>query len=104
MDRVEATSATWLGSTLGCARCHDHKYDPFKQKDFYRFYAFFNNVWENGLDGQRGNAKPYLMLPSDEQKTKLDEITKTLDALKEKVDRESVKESQRCVRHELATT
>ena len=95
VDRVEATSATWLGSTLGCARCHDHKYDPFKQKDFYRFYAFFNNVWENGLDGQRGNAKPYLMLPSDEQKTKLDEITKTLDALKEKVDRESVKESQR---------
>jgi hypothetical protein len=94
VDRVDTTAATWLGSTIGCARCHDHKYDPFKQKDFYRFYAFFNNVWENGLDGQRGNARPYLMLPTPEQKTELDSLKKKLDDLAEKVDRKSVDDAQ----------
>ncbi|MDQ6665444.1 MAG: DUF1549 domain-containing protein, partial [Acidobacteriota bacterium] len=44
VDRVEATSVVWMGTTMGCARCHDHKYDPIKQKDFYRFFAFFNTV------------------------------------------------------------
>ena len=48
IDRVEATSAVWLGMTFGCARCHDHKYDPVSQKDFYSVYAFFNNVPESG--------------------------------------------------------
>jgi hypothetical protein len=67
VDRIEATSTTWLGITLGCARCHDHKYDPFTQKDFYSFGAFFNGVPEKGLDGYKGNAVPYLQLPSAEQ-------------------------------------
>lgn len=44
LDRVDTTSTVWLGSTLACARCHDHKYDPFKQKDYYRMAAFFNNA------------------------------------------------------------
>src|SRR3954447_13619837 len=68
VDRVEATSATWMGLTMCCARCHDHKYDPIRQKEFYRFYAFFNNVSEKGLDGRTGNAEPFMPLPSDEQK------------------------------------
>src|SRR5437867_3073824 len=66
VDRLEATSVVWLGTTMGCARCHDHKYDPIKQKDFYRFYAFFNTISEKGLDGRRGNAQPVLDLPSPE--------------------------------------
>jgi len=66
VDRLEATSVVWLGTTMGCARCHDHKYDPIKQKDFYRFYAFFNTVSEKGLDGRRGNAQPVMELPSPE--------------------------------------
>jgi hypothetical protein len=67
VDRIEATSTTWLGSTLGCARCHDHKYDPFTQKEFYSFGAFFNAVPEKGLDGKTGNAAPFLQLPNEQQ-------------------------------------
>lgn len=50
-DRVETTSTVWLGLTTGCARCHDHKYDPIKMTDFYRMFAFFHNVPEKGKDG-----------------------------------------------------
>ena len=48
VDRVETTSTVLLGLTLGCARCHDHKYDPFTQKEFYQLFAYFNNVPERG--------------------------------------------------------
>ncbi len=50
-DRVETTSTVWLGLTMGCARCHDHKYDPLSQEDFFELFAFFNNIDENGKDG-----------------------------------------------------
>lgn len=62
-DRVETTGAVWLGLTIGCARCHDHKYDPITQKNFYELFAFFNNVPENGMDGTKGNAAPVLTVP-----------------------------------------
>ncbi|MFN9430543.1 MAG: DUF1553 domain-containing protein [Acidobacteriota bacterium] len=69
IDRVETTGTAWLGLTVGCARCHDHKYDPIQQKDFYRMFAFFNNIAEKGLDGQKGNAAPVLKLPNELQAT-----------------------------------
>ncbi len=50
-DRVETTSTTWMGLTVGCARCHSHKYDPISQQEYYQLFAFFNNVPENGKDG-----------------------------------------------------
>ncbi|MEM8954433.1 MAG: DUF1553 domain-containing protein [Verrucomicrobiota bacterium] len=50
-DRVETTSTVWLGLTAGCARCHDHKYDPISQRDFFQLFAFFHNVPEKGKDG-----------------------------------------------------
>ena len=49
IDRVETVSATWLALTVGCGRCHDHKYDPISQREFYQFFAFFNNVPERGV-------------------------------------------------------
>src|SRR5712692_8152513 len=78
VDRVETTSTVWMGMTLGCARCHDHKYDPLRQKEFYRFYAFFNNIPEKGLDGRKGNAEPYLQIPSPEQERALKEVTRQI--------------------------
>jgi hypothetical protein len=70
-DRVETTATTWLGLTMGCARCHDHKYDPITQKEFYKFFAFFNNVPENGLDGQFYNSTPFIPAPRGEVRTQL---------------------------------
>ena len=70
-DRVETTSVVWLGLTMGCARCHDHKYDPIKQRDFYRMFAFFNNVPEKGLVYNFGNDEPMMKAPTPEQSSKL---------------------------------
>ena len=66
-NRVNTTATVWMGLTMRCAQCHDHKYDPIKQRDFYRFYGFFNNIEEQGLDGKFGNAKPFLRVPSPDQ-------------------------------------
>jgi mono/diheme cytochrome c family protein len=68
VDRVATTGVTWLGLTVACAQCHDHKYDPVTQKDFYQVYAFFHNVPENGKDGVRDrNPQPFLQVPSAPQ-------------------------------------
>jgi mono/diheme cytochrome c family protein len=74
VDRVNTTGTVWLGLTVGCAQCHDHKYDPIKQKEYYQLYAFYNNIPENGLDGQKGNAVPVLKIPTSEQKQDLDKL------------------------------
>jgi mono/diheme cytochrome c family protein len=77
-DRLETTSTIWLGLTVGCARCHDHKYDPLSQKDYYRLSAFFNNTSETGM-GNFGatfkrSAPPLLVLPTPSQQEKLDRL------------------------------
>ena len=72
IDRVETTSLTWLGLTLGCARCHDHKYDPISQKEFYQFFAFFNNVPESGMVGnETKNTDPTIPVPTAAQEVEL---------------------------------
>ena len=74
-----------MGLTLGCARCHDHKYDPITQKEFYQLYAFFNTVDEKGLDGYRGNARPTLELPTPEQDAKRTQLTEAIADLEKKL-------------------
>src|SRR6185369_15459571 len=71
-DRVRTTSISWLGLTMECARCHDHKFDPVTQKDFYRFFAFFNNIDETGEDGRFANAAPILPAPTRQQQQEMD--------------------------------
>lgn len=90
IDRMTTAGTTWLGITVGCARCHDHKFDPLTQRDFYSMYAFFNNVEEVGTGGPRdgrGNLKPYLKLPAPDVEKRLaaadDELKKVRDELKE---------------------
>jgi hypothetical protein len=80
IDRVTAVGTAFLGLTVQCAVCHDHKYDPFSQRDFYRLSAFFNNLDgepETGsgeLDKKRGLQPPYLELPSEGQAAQLAEL------------------------------
>ena len=74
VDRVNTTATVWLGLTVACSQCHDHKYDPLTQREFYQLYAFFHNVPENGLDGKKGNAEPLLKLPTDDQQKQLVEL------------------------------
>ena len=74
VDRVETTSTVWMGLTLGCARCHDHKYDPITQKEFYRVFAYFNNVPERGKAFKYGNSPPFIPAPTREQRAQLGEL------------------------------
>ncbi|MBX3745624.1 MAG: PSD1 domain-containing protein [Verrucomicrobiae bacterium] len=85
VDRVNTTSTVWLGLTMACAQCHDHKYDPLSEKEFYRFYAFFDNVPERGLDGNRGNAAPLLKLPTPEQEAELARLNHSLDEAQQRL-------------------
>lgn len=74
LDRVNTTGTVWLGLTVACTQCHDHKYDPISQKDYYSLYAFFNNVPEKGIDGSKGNASPMIRLPSPAQQSTIDHL------------------------------
>src|SRR5437870_2228198 len=78
VDRVDTTATVWLGLTLGCARCHDHKYDPFAQKEFYQLFAFFNNVPERGKAVKYGNSPPFIKSPTREQQAMLAQLDRAV--------------------------
>ncbi len=83
VDRVETTATMFLGLTMGCARCHDHKYDPISQREFYEFYAFFNSTEDKGFyNATRGNAGPQILLPTYAQQQELQKMEKKLAALR----------------------
>jgi Protein of unknown function (DUF1553)/Protein of unknown function (DUF1549)/Planctomycete cytochrome C len=86
VDRVNTTAAVWLGLTINCAQCHDHKYDPITQKEFYQLFSFFYNVPENGLDGSKGNASPLLKVPSAEQERRHIELTAAIQSAHEQME------------------
>ncbi len=71
VDRVETTSTVWLGLTLGCCRCHDHKYDPVSQKEFYGLFALFHQVPELGKTLRNENSPPLIKAPTRDQRRKL---------------------------------
>jgi len=104
-DRTETTGTVWLGLTIGCARCHDHKYDPISQKEFYQLFAFFNNVPEKGFVYNFGNEEPFIKAPLPEQQARLDwldravrEAQAKVDALRPKVERAQAKWETRAAR------
>jgi hypothetical protein len=89
VDRVETTATVFLGLTLGCARCHDHKYDPFKQKEFYEFLAFFNSVNEQGVyTEQPGNVPPLVKVPTPEDQRHLKELDAAIAAAEQAIQKQ----------------
>ena len=85
IDRVSTTGTVWLGLTLGCARCHSHKFDPISQKEFYQLFSYFNNVPENGRDGNQGNAVPMITVPIPEMQPKVEAARQEVTKLKEQL-------------------
>lgn len=81
-DRVRTTASVWLGATLGCAQCHDHKFDPYTARDFYSFAAFFADVEGPGVYGGGSKWAPVVMLPTPAQQTALQEIDDELAKLR----------------------
>ena len=80
VDRVETTSTVWMGITAGCARCHDHKYDPLSQRDFFRLFDFFNRVPEPGKAMRDTNSPPLILAPTAEQARRLAALHADADA------------------------
>jgi hypothetical protein len=77
-DRTETTSQVWLGLTAGCAVCHDHKFDPLTQKEFYSLAAFFNNTTQNAMDGNIKDTPPTIPVPRPEDRARWEALAKEL--------------------------
>ncbi len=81
-DRVHTTATVFMGLSMQCARCHDHKYDPLTQHDYYQFAAFFNNIPDKVVGYSQGRmAEPLLKVPSREQQTELDRLARRKDEI-----------------------
>ncbi|MCD6051250.1 MAG: Protein of unknown function (DUF1553)/Protein of unknown function (DUF1549)/Planctomycete [Verrucomicrobia bacterium] len=86
-DRVSTTSWVWLGLTANCAACHDHKFDPVTQKDFYAMAAFFRNTQQGGLDGNVKDSNPSITVISDAKDyARWQELPKAIEAAKKNVE------------------
>ncbi|MEL6923305.1 MAG: DUF1553 domain-containing protein, partial [Bacteroidota bacterium] len=85
-DRTNTTATAFLGLTMECARCHDHKFDPISQKEYYQMTAFFNNVKELGMTGDDGNYGPLLLLIDEETEAKVAAIDESIRAKEMEVD------------------
>ena len=87
VDRVDTTSTVWMGLTMGCARCHDHKYDPLPQKEYYQLLAYFNNIPESGRAIKFGNSEPWIKAPTPSQKDQLNSLQSAIDHAQARLDR-----------------
>jgi hypothetical protein len=85
VDRVTTTSTAFMGLTMSCARCHDHKFDSISQKEFYEMYAFFNRVPEQGKGGERGNDVPFIKVPTAEDLKYQEEAAAKIALFKEEL-------------------
>ena len=86
VDRVKTTANVWMGLTMECAQCHDHKYDPISQREYYQMFAYFNNTTDPGMQTRGGNQSPVVNVPPREQAGKLAELRKAIDGSDKKMD------------------
>ena len=84
-DRTETTSQVWMGLTAGCAVCHDHKYDPLSQKEFYQLSAYFNNTTQRAMDGNAKDTPPIIVVPKAADDTRWSEMERELPAAERRV-------------------
>jgi len=86
VDRVDTTATVWLGLTVGCARCHDHKYDPITQEEFYRLFAYFNTIPEHGRAIKIGNSPPFIQAPTPAQLKERERLDAELAEVRRRVE------------------
>ena len=85
VDRVTTTGTVFLGLSMECTRCHDHKYDPLTMVDFYSMFAFFNSLDGKAMDGNTARHAPIVKLPSEDQEQQTRRLTQEIDAIKTKI-------------------
>jgi mono/diheme cytochrome c family protein len=85
VDRVDTTGEVFLGLTIGCSRCHDHKYDPIKSKDYYQLFAIFNSLDEKPMDDNASLPAPIVRIPTREQKAALAKLDQKSEAIKQRI-------------------
>jgi hypothetical protein len=83
IDRIKATSGAWMGATMGCAQCHDHKYDPYTMEDFYSFGAFFADVKQDAVYGGNKNRDPSMTFIRDKYEAEYESLKQKVDAAKQ---------------------
>ncbi len=86
VDRVQTTSTVWLGLTAGCAACHDHKFDPLTQREFYQLFSYFYSLTENAMDGNALLPPPAVKAPSELQLAEQQRLTQRIAEAKDKMD------------------
>ncbi|NJN48615.1 MAG: DUF1549 domain-containing protein, partial [Alkalinema sp. RL_2_19] len=89
VDRTETMSTIFLGLTLGCAVCHDHKFDPVTQKEFYQLYAFYNASADAAMDGNALLPAPVMKVAQPDQLAKLAELEQRVADLRKQMDEQA---------------
>lgn len=87
VDRVDTTSTVFLGLTMGCARCHNHKYDPLTHREYYQLFAYFNSIPEDGRASNYGNSPPWIVAPTRLQQRRLDSFNRRIAVAEREIDR-----------------
>jgi hypothetical protein len=85
VDRVSTTGSVFLGLSVGCAQCHDHKFDPISARDFYSMFAFFNNLEADPMDGNKKDHAPVISVPTEEFRMRVADVDTRIENLKTKI-------------------
>ena len=85
VDRVQTTSNVWLALTMECGQCHEHKYDPITQREYYQMFAYFNNTTDPGMQTRKGNQSPVVEVPNQEHQVELAALRKQIEAKEKEI-------------------